>query len=525
VSAVLRLVPDDRDAPRPILPEPVYYFGRGEPISELTPHDFAAHVQHYGPRPQCRGDDGNALIDAIDEAKLTGRGGAHLPSAIKWRAVRTAAAVSGSVIVGNGAEGEPQSRKDRTLLELRPHLVLDGLVCAAETLGAVRAVIWLHDGGDAVRSSVAYALAERRAARADEPHVEIRSGPDTYLTGESGAVVRALSGGPALPEFRTVPSAARGVGGAPTLVHNIETLVHVAQLARGTHPASALVTICLGDSRVVVEAQTGDLVRDIVTRVVPNSAAVAVLLGGYGGTWCSWSDLAGLCLTEPDLRAHGLSLGAGVLEILQPGTCGLARPPRSPTTSPARALVNAAHACSGCDRSPTPWPALPAAAAAVAKTRIGSPASPPRSVAAERATFPMERYGWSQVHWTPLRLTWPPTPAGAARPSDRVCERAAVARRHRRVRRRGYLCAPRRRAHPGRLLGVPDRGRPAARRRVGTAGQGSRHRVPPQGLVHRIRLGRRGATQDARVRRASRASGRPNATSTKPSSRSRPTVT
>ena len=325
MSAVLRLVAGDRDTAPPILAEPVYYFGRGEPISEVTPHDFAAHLRHYGPRPTYRGGEGDALIDAIDEAKLTGRGGAHLPSAIKWRAVRDAAAVNGCVIVANGAEGEPQSRKDRTLLELRPHLVLDGLMCAAETLGAHRAVIWLHDAADTVHASVARALAERRAARRHEPVVEIRSGPDAYLTGESGAVVRALSGGPALPAFRTVPSAVRGVRGEPTLVHNVETLVHVAQLARGTCPASALVTICVDDSRVVVEARTGEAVRDIVNRVVPSRNAVAVLLGGYGGTWCSWADLAGLCLTEPDLRAHGLSLGAGVLEILGPGSCGLSR--------------------------------------------------------------------------------------------------------------------------------------------------------------------------------------------------------
>ena len=323
MSAALHVVPRERDAARPILAEPVYYFGRGEPISENTPHDLAAHLKQYGSRPD--GRSGDALIDAIDDAKLTGRGGAHLPSAIKWRAVRAAAADGGSVIVANGAEGEPQSRKDRALLELRPHLVLDGLVSAAETLSARRAVMWLHDGNEAVRTAVGRALAERRAARLDEPAVEIRSGPDAYLSGESGAVVRALSGGPARPEFRIVPSAVRGVGGAPTLVHNVETLAHVAQLCRGTYPGSALITVCVDDSRVVVEAQTGDLVRDVVARVVPRSDAVAVLLGGFGGTWCSWSDLEGLRLTEPDLRAHGLSLGAGMLEILRPGGCGLAR--------------------------------------------------------------------------------------------------------------------------------------------------------------------------------------------------------
>lgn len=325
MSALLHAVPDDEQLARPILASPVYYYSDGDAISELEPHDLAAHLRRYGRRPDCRGDAGATLVEAIDDARLTGRGGAHLPSAIKWRAVRSAAApVGGSVIVANGAEGEPLSRKDATLLELRPHLVLDGLACAAETLNAGRAVIWLHEGAHAARSAIAHALAERARVSLDEPTVELALAPDAYLSGESSSVVRALSGGPALPEFRTVPSAVRGVGGAPTLVHNVETLAHVAQLARGTYPASALVTVCVGGARIVLEAQTDELLHDVVARVVGGGAA-AVLLGGFGGTWCSWDGLAGLCLTEPAFRARGLSLGAGVLDVLRPGQCGLAR--------------------------------------------------------------------------------------------------------------------------------------------------------------------------------------------------------
>lgn len=326
MSAILRAVRDgEPDAARPILAEPVYRYGDSDVVTDLKRHDLAAHLRRYGPRPVCRAEAGAALIEAIDDARLTGRGGGHLPSAIKWRAVRRSVTPErGSVVVANGAEGEPLSRKDAALLELRPHVVLDGLACAAEALAADRAVVWLHAGAHAARSAVARALAERAQARLDEPHMEIAIGPDAYLTGESGAVVRAIDGGPARPAFRTVPSAVRGIGGAPTLVHNVETLAHVAQLARGWVPASVLLTVSDGDLQVVLEAPTEEHVQDAVTRAIGGTVA-AVLVGGYGGTWCSWDQLAGLHLTEPDFRARGLSLGAGVLEILRPGRCGLAR--------------------------------------------------------------------------------------------------------------------------------------------------------------------------------------------------------
>jgi NADH:ubiquinone oxidoreductase subunit F (NADH-binding) len=325
MSAFLR-VARDADATGPaILDQPVHYFGRGSAVTELGPDALRDHRLRFGPRPPCPDEAGDDLIEAIDAARLTGRGGAHLPSVVKWRAVRAAVDDRGSVVVANGAEGEPDSRKDAALLEFRPHLVLDGLACAAETLGASEGVIWLHEGASAARSSIARALAERLAAHLDEPPMRVVVGPDRYLTGESSAVVRALSGGPALPDFRTVPSAVRGVGGRPTLVQNVETLARVGLIARGIEPASAIVTVTAADARVVVEAPTDAYLQNVIERVSGSAGAPAVLLGGYGGVWCRWTDLEDATLAEPDLRSRGLSLGAGVLAALAPDECGLAR--------------------------------------------------------------------------------------------------------------------------------------------------------------------------------------------------------
>jgi NADH:ubiquinone oxidoreductase subunit F (NADH-binding) len=295
----------------------VHYFGAGAAITEVAPDALRDHRLRFGPRPTLDGDE---LIQALADARLTGRGGAHLPSAIKWRAVRSTAHPDGPLIVGNGAESEPDSRKDAALLEFRPHLVLDGLVAAATALGATEAVLWLHEGASTSRAAVSRALAER----SDEVAVRIAVGPDRYLTGESSAIVRALSGGPVLPSFHVRPAAVSGVAGRPTLLHNVETLARVALVARGFVPDTSLLTVVSGEVRVVVESPVSAELHDVVGRV-SDRPPEAVLLGGYGGRWCAWSDLAGARLAEQDLRARGLSLGAGVVSVLPPGTCGLAR--------------------------------------------------------------------------------------------------------------------------------------------------------------------------------------------------------
>ncbi|MFN8080210.1 MAG: NADH-ubiquinone oxidoreductase-F iron-sulfur binding region domain-containing protein [Kineosporiaceae bacterium] len=314
---------------------------------------LADHVARYGPRPITSGHGGALLLRIVEESGLAGRGGAQFPVAAKWHTVITAVREDAArhrragttpgdvVLVANGAEGEPASAKDAALLQHRPHLVLDGVVCVAEVIGATRAVVWLHEGAHATRAAVARALAERREAGLDELPITIATGPDRYLTGEANAVVRALDGGPALPWFRPVPVAAGGgIDGMPTLVHNVETLARTALLARtGTHaPMPGVLVSVLGrtpaDQPVLTvrelapERTVADAVLD---RYGHWTAPRAVLIGGYGGTWLRWDEAAGLHLGGLDRRRspgagvepRDVTLGAGVLAPLPVDACGV----------------------------------------------------------------------------------------------------------------------------------------------------------------------------------------------------------
>lgn len=317
---------------------------------------FAAHVARLGARPV----GGPGLVDAA--AGLTGHGGAHVPVTAKWR--RTAAGRGPLTVVANGAESEPWSAKDATLLRQRPHLVLDGLLLVAQTLGADRAVVWLHDGDDAQRV-VADALRERP----DGARVEIRTGPAHYLSGESSAVARAVDGGPALPTARRP----RPVDAPRTLVHNVETLARVALAARHL-PATAtvLLTVVAPTGRAVLEVARGSALVDALRAAGWSTGAGGLdgaLLGGYGGTWVGADALATARVDPAD--PVGRLLGAGIVAPLAAGECPVAATARYA----AYLAAMSAGQCGPCVFG------LPAVAEAVQRLAQGRPGRGGRLVA------------------------------------------------------------------------------------------------------------------------------------------------
>ncbi len=292
------------------------------------PHDFPTHLSDFGAMHMVLG--GSALLSRIEEAGLAGRGGAHFPVAMKWRTVLTQPGES--LVVANAAEGEPWSAKDATLLQLRPHLVLDGLAVTARAVGSNETIIWISDEEVVSIGALVRALAERRAHGVDEPTPRIVRVPHHYLAGESSAVVRGLDSGVSLPGFQSVPAAVRGVSGRPTLVQNVDTLARTALIARG-HAGRPrhLITVVTGRGRHVLDVAPGDSIGASVGVVRdgwgitggPEPRPAAVLLGGFGGEWVNWNDAARMVVDEPAAREGGHSLGAGIVGVLPEGACGL----------------------------------------------------------------------------------------------------------------------------------------------------------------------------------------------------------
>jgi len=302
------------------------------------------HLAIHGELPAGRGRRrerglGAGLIEQVERAGLCGRGGAGFPTAVKLRAV--AAGRRRAIVVANGAEGEPASLKDRLLLETLPHLVLDGGALAAAAVGAGEVIVCVPRSAGAAQRSLAAALNERARERHDAVDIRVEAIPERYLAGQESALVNRLNGGPGRPTLSPPMPFERGVQRRPTLINNVETLAHIALIARhGSEwfralgspgqPGSALLTLSGAVAYPgVYEIEHGTPLRDVLDAAGGTTGELrALLLGGYSGTWLPGLLAHTLALSAEQLAPHGAVLGPGIVVALSEEACGVAETAR-----------------------------------------------------------------------------------------------------------------------------------------------------------------------------------------------------
>lgn len=285
--------------------------------------DLATHELVHGPLPVPAD-----LLSVLRDAGLRGHGGAAFPA---WRKLAALPRRRNVVVVANGAEGEPASAKDRTLLRRAPHLVLDGLAVVGSAVGANRAVIYVPAE---LAPLLKRAVRERR--RRDRISVQVVEAPDLFVAGEETAVVSRLSGGPAAPLDKFTRIVDAGVDGRPTVLNNVETLAHIALIARhgagwfraaGTDedPGTFLATVSGAVRNAGVrEHEYGATVDALLDGAGGASRPLqAVLVGGYHGAWLPLPGARDVAITREALAPYGAAPGAGVVVALPADACGL----------------------------------------------------------------------------------------------------------------------------------------------------------------------------------------------------------
>jgi NADH:ubiquinone oxidoreductase subunit F (NADH-binding) len=304
------------------------------------PADLQGHLDAHGPLNVARGRSTSwqhGLVASLEESGLTGRGGGAFPTSVKL-AVSQSGGHAGIVVV-NAMEGEPASSKDRLLLTRAPHLVLDGAQYLATLCRSDRVVVCVPQGRTAAVDAVRHAMQERRAHRYARVREEIALPPDRFIAGEESALANWIESARSAPVFRPDKGIPLRIGKRPALVHNAETLAHIALIARygsgpfrargmAEEPGTCLVTLSGSVTHSgVVEVDKGTPLWDIAQRSQPVEPIQALLVGGYGGTWVGPGHFRTPYASIP-LRTIGATAGVGVIVALGETSCGLAESAR-----------------------------------------------------------------------------------------------------------------------------------------------------------------------------------------------------
>ncbi|MGI9119891.1 MAG: hypothetical protein ACR2G7_07205 [Acidimicrobiales bacterium] len=123
------------------------------------------------------------LIAELEASGLRGRGGAGFPTGLKWRTmVENRSTTEPTTVVVNGAEGEPGTFKDRSILRKNPYHVMEGALIAARAVGANQVVFGLKRAFVPEVTRMRAAIAEAEASGwSGDVGLEVYEGPHEYL--------------------------------------------------------------------------------------------------------------------------------------------------------------------------------------------------------------------------------------------------------------------------------------------------------------------------------------------------------
>jgi NADH:ubiquinone oxidoreductase subunit F (NADH-binding) len=281
-------------------------------------------------------------IAEVRASGLRGRGGAGHPTADKWQAAAQTAAQS-RYVVANAYGADPAASTDRTLVEIDPYAVIEGVAIAAFAIGAETGYVSVRaTATEAIRGLEAAIeaatarnfIGEDALGSGRRIEIEVRPVQGAYMLGEETVLLKALDGKRGQPEQRPPHPATRGFRNAPTVVQNVQTLASVPWILR--HRAKAFQAIGMGDApgtilvdlrgherSGVAEVPLGTPLEQVVAlggAPAKGRTLKAVLVGGPTGGILPPSEL-NTPYTFADLRGVGAHVGSGSVIVVDDRAC------------------------------------------------------------------------------------------------------------------------------------------------------------------------------------------------------------
>lgn len=276
-------------------------------------------------------------VDEVVKSKLCGRGGAGFPTGQKWEAVAKNSTKE-KCFICNLDESEPGTYKDRMIVENNPHLLLEGIIISALTVGAKKAYIYINGNYETQKDILENAIFQAKKSKllGDKIlgskyclEIEIFPGAGAYICGEETALINSIEGNRGEPKIRPPYPTEKGLFGKPTVINNAETLANIPFIiqnggkkyaAIGSKNSPGTKLFILGGAiknKGITEAPTGITIRE----------AIENLGGGFASGKDFWfvqvGGASGRLATEKELnekldygKNNDIPLGSGAILVV-----------------------------------------------------------------------------------------------------------------------------------------------------------------------------------------------------------------
>jgi NADH-quinone oxidoreductase subunit F len=321
-----------------LLPHP----GRTGPVSL---DEYCAEDGYAGWRKALTTMAPDQVVEEVKSSGLRGRGGAGFPTGMKWSFIPKAPGAK--YVAVNADESEPGTFKDRELIEIEPHRVLEGVALCCYAIGAETAFVYIRgeyvEPADRLETAIADAEAANLlgAGCLGTPvnvKIHVFRGAGAYICGEETALLESLEGRRPMPRSRPPFPAVEGLYRRPTVINNVETLANVPAIidrgsgwynSIGVAPRNTGPKIfCLsgrvnrpGNYELPLGAATiRELIDDYGQGTIGGKAVKGVLTAGVSAPILT-SDKLDTKLDYDSVQAAGSMLGSASLIVLDEDTC------------------------------------------------------------------------------------------------------------------------------------------------------------------------------------------------------------
>jgi NADH-quinone oxidoreductase subunit F len=284
------------------------------------------------------------LLEEVKASGLRGRGGAGFSTGTKWSFLPPTSPKPRYLVV-NCDESEPGTFKDRMLMELNPHLLVEGVILTSYATKVHHAFIYIRGELPYALRQVERAVEEARAAgylgedilgSGFDLTITVSPGAGAYICGEESALLESLEGKRGYPRLKPPFPAVIGLYGGPTVINNAETVATVPAVvtlgaatyaAYGTEKSKGTRIYCLsghvnrpGNYELPLGTPLRALIEEFGGGVRGGKRIKAITPGGSSAPLLG-ADKLDTPLDFESIAAAGSMLGSGGVIVFDEDTC------------------------------------------------------------------------------------------------------------------------------------------------------------------------------------------------------------